>query len=56
MTKTRTKCEKGLNFAPSDESMNDDAFLADAVRSGVLTPPTPGPVAPLDEILGELGD
>ena len=42
-----------------------DAFLADAVRSGVLTPPglvasgpppTPGPVAPLDEILGELDE
>ena len=42
-----------------------DAFLADAVRSGVLTPPTlaasappptPGPVAPLDEILAELDD
>ncbi len=42
-----------------------DAFLADAVRSGVLTPPTltasepppaPPPVARLDEILGELDD
>ena len=40
-----------------------DAFLADAVRSGVLTPPTltgsgpppkPAPVAPLDEVLAEL--
>lgn len=42
-----------------------DAFLADAVRSGVLTPPTlsasgappsPTPVARLDEILAELDD
>ena len=40
-----------------------DAFLADAVRSDVLTPPalaasgpppTPAPGAPLDEILAEL--
>ena len=42
-----------------------DAFLADAVRSGVLTPPAlaasapapaPAPVAGLDEILGELDE
>lgn len=42
-----------------------DAFLADAVRSGVLVPPTldasappppPAPVARLDEILAELDD
>ena len=42
-----------------------DALLADAVRSGVLTrpilegsgpPPTPPPVAPLDEILAELDE
>lgn len=41
-----------------------DAFLADAVRSGVLTPPTlvttepptALPVAPLDEILSELDE
>ena len=42
-----------------------DAFLADAVRSGVLTPPaldasgpppTPPPVARLDEVLGELDE
>jgi len=42
-----------------------DAFLADAVRTGVLTPPTlggsgpppkPPPVAPLDEILAELDE
>ena len=42
-----------------------DAFLADAVRSGVLTPPaldasgpppTPAPVARLDEILDELDE
>ena len=41
-----------------------DAFLADAVRSGVLVPPTldasgppptPSPVARLDEILAEIG-
>ena len=40
-----------------------DAVLADAVRSGVLTPPAlagsgpppvPPPVAPLEEVLGEL--
>ena len=40
-----------------------DAFLADAVRSGVLTPPAlaasgpppkPAPVARLDEVLAEL--
>jgi len=40
-----------------------DAFLADAVRSGALTPPTlaasgpppkPAPVARLDEVLAEL--
>lgn len=40
-----------------------DAFLADAVRSGMLTPPTlsasgspptPPPVARLDEVLAEL--
>ena len=40
-----------------------DAFLADSVRSGVLTPPAltgsrpppkPAPVAPLDEVLAEL--
>ncbi len=40
-----------------------DAFLAEAVRSGVLTPPTltgsgppprPPPVASLDEVLAEL--
>ncbi len=42
-----------------------DALLANAVRSGVLTPPAlattgpppiPLPVAPLDEILGELDE
>ena len=42
-----------------------DAFLADAVRSGVLTPaplaasgppPTPVPVASLDEVLSELDE
>ncbi len=42
-----------------------DAFLADAVRSGVLTPPaltasgpppTPEPIARLDEILDELDE
>ena len=42
-----------------------DAFLADAVRSGVLTPPaltgtgpspSPAPVARLDEILDELDE
>ena len=42
-----------------------DAFLADAVRSGVLTPPTlggsepppkPPPVARLNEILAELDE
>ena len=42
-----------------------DAFLADAVRSGVLTPPTlatsgappkPAPVARLDEVLAELDE
>ena len=42
-----------------------DAFLADAVRSGVLTPPAltgtgppprPAPVACLDEILDELDE
>ena len=42
-----------------------DAFLADAVRSGVLTPPAlagtgppprPAPVARLDEILDELDE
>ena len=42
-----------------------DAFLADAVRSGVLTPPaltasgpppTPTPVARLDEVLAELDE
>jgi antitoxin (DNA-binding transcriptional repressor) of toxin-antitoxin stability system len=42
-----------------------DAMLADAVRNGLLTPPTlprtepppaPRPVAPLREILGELDD
>ena len=42
-----------------------DAFLAEAVRSGWLTPPalaapgeppTPPPVAPLDEILRELDE
>ena len=42
-----------------------DAFLADLVRSGVLTPPTPAasgppprpvPVAPLDEILAEMDE
>ncbi len=40
-----------------------DAYLADAVRSGVLTPPTlsgsepppvPKPVAPLEQLLAEL--
>ncbi len=40
-----------------------DAFLADAVRSGVLTPPkfagsgpppAPEPVVPLDDVLAEL--
>lgn len=44
-------------------SIPSDAFLADAVRSGVLTPPTlatsgappkPAPIARLDEVLGEL--
>lgn len=42
-----------------------DAFLAEAVRSGVLTPPalagsgqppTPAPVARLDEVLAELDE
>lgn len=42
-----------------------DAFLADAVRCGVLTPPTlsasgpppaPAPAARLDDILAELGE
>ena len=42
-----------------------DAFLADAVRSGVLTPPAlagsgpppkPAPVARLDEVLAELDE
>ena len=42
-----------------------DAFLADAVRSGVLTPaplaasgppPAPAPVATLDEVLAELDE
>ena len=42
-----------------------DAFLADAVRSGVLTPPAlaasgpppkPAPAAPLDEVLAELDE
>ncbi len=42
-----------------------DAFLADAVRSGVLTPPTlaasgppprPSPVAPFDEVMAELDE
>ena len=42
-----------------------DAFLAEAVRSGVLTPapapasgppPRPAPVAPLDEVLAELDE
>ena len=42
-----------------------DAFLADAVRSGVLSPPTmagsgpppkPAPVARLDEVLAELDE
>ena len=42
-----------------------DALLADAVRSGVLTPPaleasgpppTPVPIAPLDEILADLDE
>ena len=42
-----------------------DAFLADAVRSGVLTPPAltasgpppkPAPAARLDEVLVELGE
>ena len=42
-----------------------DAFLAEAVRSGVLTPPRlsasgpppkPAPVAPLDEILADLAE
>ena len=42
-----------------------DAFLADAVRSGVLTPPklacsgpppAPEPVAPLDDVLAELDE
>ncbi len=42
-----------------------DAFLADAVRSGVLAapalsgsgaPPTPPPVAALDEVLAELDE
>ena len=46
-------------------SVLDDAFLADAVRTGVLTPPTlggsgpppePPPVARLEGILAELDE
>ncbi len=49
---------------PTRSPMLADAFLAEAVRSGVLTPPlaasgpppTPAPVARLDEILEELDE
>ena len=55
-------------FGPLRETRSPvlaDAFLANAVRSGVLTPPTltasgplpaPPPIAPLDDILAELDE